>query len=257
MAGLVTFVVVGALGALSVGEVAAQDTDVPAVSGVSMSSAPASGDTYQRGDPIEIRVDFDRLVSITGTPQINLTVGGNTRAIGITSPAVHFRSSTSSLFFKYTVVAADSDSDGISVAANAIRLNGGSIKAAADGTTDEDLAHAALSPGSGHKVDGGKNDVPVVTSVAFVGSPAGGDTYELGETIELKVKFHRFIKNSGGQQVALTIGGQTALASHSHGRGRLGGITEIYFDYDADGISIAANAIRLNGATSGLLPTAA
>ena len=56
--------------------------------------------------------------------------------------------------------------------------------------------------------------------------------------------------------MALTIGGQTALASHTYGRGFGGGVTEIYFDYDvqaddfdADGISIAANAILLNGAT--------
>ncbi len=45
------------------------------------------------------------------------------------------------------MVAADSDSDGISVAANAIRLNGGSIKAAADGTTDADgISIAANAP---------------------------------------------------------------------------------------------------------------
>ena len=252
MGGFVTFVVIWALGVLGVGEVGAEGTDVPAVSKVSMFSAPASGDTYQFGDPIEIRVDFDRLVTITGTPQVNLTVGSNTRAVGITGPAVHFRSRTSSLFFKYTVVAADSDADGISVAADAISLNGGSIKAAADGTTDADLTHTALTPGSGHKVDGSKNEVPVVSSVSFVGSPAGGETYELGETIELKVEFHRFIDYSSGLQMELTIGGQTALASHSHGRGFGGGVTEIYFDYDvqaddfdADGISIAANAIRL------------
>ena len=175
MAGFVTFVVVGVLGVLAVGEVGAEGTDVPAVSEVSMFSAPASGDTYQFGDPIEVRVDFDRLVTITGTPQINLTVGSNTRAVGITGPAVHFRSRTSSLFFKYTVAAADSDADGISVAADAISLNGGSIKAAADGTTDADLTHTALTPGSGHKVDGSKNEVPVVSSVSFVGSPAGGE----------------------------------------------------------------------------------
>ena len=48
-------------------------------------------------------------------------------------------------------------------------------------------------------------------------------------------------------QLDLTIGGQTALASHSHGREFGGGVTEIYCDYDvqaddfdADGISIAA-----------------
>ena len=138
-------------------------------------------------------MDFDRLVTVTGTPQVNLTVGGNTRAVGFTGPAVHFRSRTSSLFFGYTVVVANGDADGISVTADAISLNGGSIEAAADGTTDADLTHAALTPGSGHKVDGSKNEVPVVSGVSFVGSPAGGATYELGETIELKVEFHRFI----------------------------------------------------------------
>ena len=100
-------------------------------------------------------------------------MGDNTRAVGLTGPAVHFRSRVSSLFFEYTVVAADRDSDGISVAADAINLNGGSIKAAADGTTDADLTHTALTPGSGHKVDGSNNETPVVSSVSFVGSVGG------------------------------------------------------------------------------------
>ena len=164
-------------------------------------------------------------------------------------------SSANSLFFEYTVVEEDSDTDGISVAANAIRLNGGTIKAAADGTTDADLTHSALTADSGHKVDGSLNEVPAVSSVSFVGSPANGDTYELGETIEVKVVFHRFIEHDASPQVALTIGGQTALATYDHGRGQGGGITALHFEYevqaddfDADGISIPADSIR-NGAT--------
>lgn len=43
MVGFVTFVVIGALGALAVSEVVAEETDVPAVSKVSMFSVPASG----------------------------------------------------------------------------------------------------------------------------------------------------------------------------------------------------------------------
>ena len=38
----------------------------------------------------------------------------------------------------------DQDTDGLSIAADAILLNDGSIKAAADGTTDADLTHAAV-----------------------------------------------------------------------------------------------------------------
>ena len=247
-----------ALGLFAAGGAAAQETPAPAVSGVSLFTAPAGGDTYQRGDPIEVRVDFDRLVTITGTPRIQLTVGADTRAVGLSSTAGP-RSSTSSLFFEYTVVKEDEDTDGISIAADAILLNGGTIKAAADGTTDADLTHSELAADSGHKVDGSLNDVPAVSSVSFEGSPESGDTYELGEAIELKVVFDRFIKWTRGEddvsiQVALTIGGQTALATLDHGTGRGGGITELHFDYevqaddfDADGISIPANAMRLNG----------
>ena len=247
-----------AAGLFTAGGARAQETTAPAVSKVSWSSAPASGDTYQRGDPIEVRVDFDRLVTITGTPQVQLTVGANTRSVGLSSTAGP-TSSTSSLFFKYTVVQDDKDSDGISVAANAIRLNGGTINAAADGTTDADLTHSALTGGSGHKVDGSVNEAPAVSSVSFEGSPENGDTYELGETIEVKVVFHRFVKWTKGSegtsiQVALNIGGQTALATLDHGSGRGGGVTDLHFDYevqaddfDADGIGIDANAIRLNG----------
>ena len=252
LAGWVTLVIVSTL---AISDIMAQDNAIPRVSGVSLSTAPASGDTYQRGDPIEIRIDFDRLVAITGTPQINLTVGTNTRAVALSSRTGGL-ASASFLFFEYTVVEGDRDIDGVSVAANAILLNGGSIKSAADGTTDADLTHAALTAGSGHQVDGSRNEVPMVTGISFVGSPANGNTYELGETIAVKVEFDRFIELSVRPQVALTIGGQIALAGWDHGSGTGGGITELYFDYevqaddfDADGISIAANAIRLNGGT--------
>ena len=98
-----------------------------------------------------------------------------------------------SLFFEYRVQATDTDADGVSIAADAIRLNGGGIDAAADGTTDADLDHDALAASSGHKVDGSRNEVPAVSVISFVGSPANGDTYYLGETIELRVRFHRFV----------------------------------------------------------------
>ena len=89
--------------------------------------------------------------------------------------------------------------------------------------------------------------MPVVTGVSFVGSPASGDTYELGETIEVTVKFHRFIKHSGTPQVELTVGGQTALASFDHGRGRGSGVTELYFEYDVQADDFDADGVRHRG----------
>jgi hypothetical protein len=230
---------------------AAAQTAAPAVSSVSLfSSAP--GGTYQRGDTITVRVDFDLRVATTGTPQVSVSIGSNTRTASLSSFG-GTRASALFLFFEYTVQSADSDTDGISIPANAIGLGGGSITAAGDDTVDAVLTHGAVAAGANHKVDGSRFDTPSVSAVSFVGSPANGDTYRLGETIEVKVVFDRFIKSSGDPQVALTIGSATRLADLSFSRGT-GGITDMHFKYevqaddrDGDGISIAANAISLGG----------
>ena len=91
-----------------------------------------------------------------------------------------------SLYFDYTVQEQDRDQDGISIAANALLLDGGTIRAA-DGATDADLTHGAVAASSGNKVNGSLASPPVVkTSLGFF-SPARGDTYQQGETIELLV----------------------------------------------------------------------
>ena len=49
----------------------------------------------------------------------------------------------------------DRDQDGISIAANALSLNGGTIRAT-DGTTDADLTHGAAPADPNRKVDGSR-----------------------------------------------------------------------------------------------------
>ncbi len=239
------------LGVGSASDVVAQDNSAPTVSGVSLWST-APGGTYQRGDTITVHVDFDLRVAVTGSPQVSVSIGSQTR----TASLAHVggtRASAGWVSFEYTVQSTDRDTDGISIPANAISLNGGTITAAGDDTVDAVLTHSAVAGGASHKVDGSRLDVPSVSSVSFVGSPAQGDTYQLGETIEVKVVFDRFISYSGRPQVAITIGSATILAGQSGARGT-GGITDLEFEYevqaadrDGNGISIAANAIRLNG----------
>ena len=53
--------------------------------------------------------------------------------------------------FIYHVQIGDSDPDGISIAADAIDLNGGSILD--DAGNDADLSHDAVPANTGHKVD--------------------------------------------------------------------------------------------------------
>ena len=56
---------------------------------------------------------------------------------------------------------------------------------------------------------------PAVSSIAFMSSPARGDTYELGEAIEIAVEFDRAVTATGRPQMALTIGTQTRHATFS------------------------------------------
>ena len=53
--------------------------------------------------------------------------------------------------FRYEVAEGDEDTDGISIAADALELNGGTIRS---GRTDASLKHTAVAADAGHKVDG-------------------------------------------------------------------------------------------------------
>ena len=121
---------------------------MPGVSGVSIASSPASGSGYAAGENIDVAVAFSRAVTVTGSPRLALTVGSRTRQAA-------FRSvSGSTVNFRYTTVGGDRDSDGVSIAADALTLNGGGIGA---GGVDAalGLGSHALGNQSGHRVDGG------------------------------------------------------------------------------------------------------
>ncbi len=101
------------------------------VTEVSMGSAPGDDDTYEPGDVIRVLVRFDAEVTVTGTPQLTLNLGGSTVAAdfqGIQNPGDSALPSTGEvLAFGYTVQDGDADANGIAVVANSLNLHGGSI----------------------------------------------------------------------------------------------------------------------------------
>ena len=123
----------------------------PAVTDVSIVSAPREGDTYRRKEMIEVAVTFDGTVRVDtadGTPTIQLSasfegVSGYVRGSG-----------TNRLVFAYTVQAADTDSDGIGVLQSKLRLNGGMIVASEEPGANAQLLYAGVAASSSHKVDG-------------------------------------------------------------------------------------------------------
>ena len=95
-----------------------------------------------------------------GTPRIGLTIGSNTRYASYNSG-----SGTGNLKFRYTVVAADVDSDGVSIAANALSLNSGAIQDS--GNTNAVITHSALAASANHKVNPPAGTAPTVTKVSY------------------------------------------------------------------------------------------
>ena len=161
-------------------------------------------------------------------------MGPNTRSAGYVAG-----SGTRTLTFRYTVQEGDADADGVSVGANA--LSGGTIAGASGDPVSP--VFEGLPPQAGHKVDAAG---PVVLEVEIVSRPDRNDTYAAGEPIEVAVTFDEDVHVTGDPVVTLALGGgsrQAALASGS-------GTDTLTFRYvvqegdaDADGVSIAANAL--------------
>ena len=149
-------------------EVRTQDVS-PRVSQITV-LPPVSGDTYRPSDRIVVVVRFSDPVKVIGTPQIGLTIGSVTRwaacfrcdDVWESSRIVRGRgqrdvmsySDEDARAFSYTVSATDFDSDGISIAANALTLNGGAITLVGDVTTTAVLEHNAVAADVTRKVDG-------------------------------------------------------------------------------------------------------
>ena len=181
----------GAVAAKSGQKVNGSWASPPAVTSIGFFS-PARGDTYQRGETIELLVEFHRAVTVSGSPRLALNIGTQTRqaAYSMTWPDGRF------LQFGYTVQAGDRDENGIGVPANGLTLGAGTITAA-DGAGDADLTHAAEPPWRGTKVDGSRITIPSVEGISIVSFPARGDTYELGETLEVEARFDGGVETTG------------------------------------------------------------
>ncbi len=211
----------------------------------------AGDSTYYRDEVVRVRVFFTQHVTVDtsgGEPYLDLTVGATTRRAAYNSSRQNY------LGFSYRVQADDFDSDGVSVPANSLKLNGATVVAKNDTTVGADVAHDSAAGGPSRKVDGSKYRSPEVRNVTFSNSPASGDTYGYGEQIEASVAFgHRVLLTTTGgtPTLALTIGAHTRQATLGTRAGKRTRLTFSYTVQSADlapaGASIAANALSLNG----------
>ena len=115
----------------------AQST-APTVSTVAITSSPGTDNTYATDDTITATLTFSEAVSVdttNGTPRITLDIGGQPRYAAYSGDG----SSAAAQAFSYTALVSDTDTDGVSVLANSLALDGGTIQAT------DDSANAALT----------------------------------------------------------------------------------------------------------------
>ena len=119
------------------------DRVIPAILRVAITSDAGSNDTYTTDDIIRVDVGFNVPVYVTGAPPVlELSIGPALRdALFVEG------SGTATLKFEYTVEAGDTDTDGISIAANS--LTGGITDANGNAV---DLTFEAVPRSASHKV---------------------------------------------------------------------------------------------------------
>ena len=151
--------------------------------------------------------------------------------------------------FRWVVQPSDFDEDGVGVPADALTLNGGSIRAV-DDDSDAELSHEGEEdnwPVDGSRID---EQAPAL-DLLQIERPVGG-VFGPGDAITVELNWKELVTVTGAPRLALRIGAETRFATF---REQLAGIESVFeyvvaeSDRDDDGISIAGDAIDLNGGT--------
>ncbi len=122
------------------------DSSAPTVSSISITSTPGADSIYGAGETITATVGWSETVTVSGSPRIPIQ--------GLSSKFLTYSSGSgsTSLTFNYVVTSGDVDRDGISLTANSLALNSGSIVDA--GLNSASLTHVAISNSLLLQVDG-------------------------------------------------------------------------------------------------------
>lgn len=192
---------------------------------------------YVTGQTLTFTCTFDSAVTVIGAPTIRLTIGSNDRQATYVSG-----SRTTQLVFRYTIVSADTDLDGITCS-RMILLNGGSIRSTKGMPAKITFTPPTLSGVFVNSDVAGPNLLSVTASA---------DTYYFpGKTITLTATFDDTTTVTGTPRIAITIGSNTRYATYTGGSGS-SVLTFAYAlvsaDTDTDGF-VVASPIDLNGGT--------
>ena len=220
----------------------------PYIQELNVSSEPAEGDTYKFGETIEITAKFNHEVTVDGDAAVRVLLGNNDEEW--VDAEYSKGSGTKTLVFKHDVASTDIDSDGISIEPGYRDAEDNLHGIAANGSVTRESKGYAIHPfydglddQSGHKIDGS----PYVIGMSVTSTPSSGDTYGIGEEIEITVYFDQNLSLTPSLSVPLTIGdgfnAETYTASYSSdSQDHKAVFIHTVYDHqrDDDGISVSA-----------------
>ncbi len=212
---------------------------------IPLASSSANG-RYSTGGLITLTLQFSEAVFVTGTPRLQLETGATDQFATYSSG-----SGTTTLSFTYTVQAGDSSADLDQLAANALDLDGGTIKDAAGNNAVLSLA----SPGSAGSLSANAALIINRATVTALGSSSANGSYRVGSLLTLTVQFSDpvTVTTSGGTpMLGLETGALDRYATYTSGSGT-GTLSFSYTvragDRSTDLDQLSAHALVLNGGT--------
>ena len=201
------------------------------------------------GDVLTLSVIFRESVIIdnaSGNPTLTLAVGDDNQTATYTSG-----DNSTTLVFQYTIRAGDTDTNGISIGANALALNNSTIRDTADNYATN-LNHDTVTNNSSYKVD---TTPPTVNSVAITSGTGILNDFlnHPTDVVSATVTFSENSPVTDTPQLTLAVGEDNHTADYTSSGS--GSTTKVFKytiqagDNDTDGISIGANALALNNGT--------
>jgi hypothetical protein len=184
------------------------NSTVPTVSSISLTATGAQAGTLNLGDTVTATVTMSEVTTVIGTPQLALNIGGSVVQANYASG-----SGTTALVFTYAILANQTDANGISLGANALSLNSGSLKDAS--SNNANLTTAAIADNVNFKVDTTAAAAPSISRVIDDVGNVTTDVASGGTTDDTDLVIRVSLANTNaalGDTVQLNIG-STALGN--------------------------------------------
>lgn len=177
---------------------------------ISVSTTNPDG-SYKIGDQVDIVLEYDEDVIITGTPCITLETGGVDRTACYVSG-----SGTDKITFRYTIQDGDETGELDYKGTTALKLNGGTLKDRRGNDGDIELP----SPGKGSLVDNHQIEIdgvpPVIINVTS--TPSSGNI-GIGDTVIVCTEYDDVVTVTGSPSLLLETGNTDRAATYIGGSG--------------------------------------